>query len=112
MFVIFRLFALVLYVYISVHVYIYVSIYIDASWPVIIPFTRIMQLYFAVSEAMSRLVVSDQCVTVIIPFARITNSCFTRRRGACCHCILWPCYVVPVQSAYYAVVIVLLQFPR
>ena len=27
----------------------------------------------------------DQCVTVIIPFARITNSCFTRRRGACCH---------------------------
>ena len=26
--------------------------------------------------------VSDQCVTVIIPFARITNSCFTRRRGA------------------------------
>ena len=44
-FVIFRLFALILYVYISVHVYIYVSIYIDASWPVIIPFTRIMQLY-------------------------------------------------------------------
>ena len=27
-------------------IYIYVSIYIDASWPVIIPFTRIMQLYF------------------------------------------------------------------
>ena len=45
-FVIFRLFALVLYVYIYVHVYIYVSIYIDASWPVIIPFTRIIQLYF------------------------------------------------------------------
>ena len=45
-FVIFRLFALVLYVYIYVHVYIYVSIYIDASWPVIIPFTGIIQLYF------------------------------------------------------------------
>ena len=36
----------ILYVYIYVHVYIYVSIYIDASWPVIIPFTRIIQLCF------------------------------------------------------------------
>ena len=44
--------------------------------------------------------VSDQCVTVIIPFAKITNSYFTRRRGACCHCILWPCYVVRVLYSY------------
>ena len=32
--------------HICTRIYIYVSIYIDASWPVIIPFTRIMQLYF------------------------------------------------------------------